>query len=332
MMISLSIWKMTKRLQNRVADSRLTLPLLVAFSLAVWVVSGLLIPALPFSASQLLNAAWVQFACFMLCAYLMAELNNSCTLIRIYSPMVAGTYLAIMCAGCFLFPPMPGAIAQLCAAAFYIAFFRCYQDKESAAWNFYAFLCLGLASTVYIQVLVYVPFLWLLMYFRLTSLSRTTFCASLFGLLLPYWFALPIALYHGDFEFLTRHFTAIATVVVPPPYSPLTLNQLLFFAFLVAIGITGTIHYWRSLAADSIRTRQFFRCFIAIWLLSALFTILQPQHYDLFVRIMVINIAPLIAHFLSLTHTRATNIAFIALSAVTLLLTIFSLWKSSYNF
>lgn len=323
---------MIKRTQNHVAESRFTLTVVVVYAITVWIASGLLVPTVPITSAELLRGAWVQFACFLISAYLMVELNNSNALIRIYSRTVSCSFIVLLCAGCFMFSSLGGAIVQLCMVAACIAAFHCYQNKLSMGWTYYAFLCIGLASTIFIQILFYVPFFWAMMYFRLTSLSWRTFFASIFGLLTPYWFALPVMAYQGSIDLLWSHFTALADFQIPFVYHQISLNELLLFVFVVALGITGTIHYWRQKSADSIRIRMLFGCFIQMWMLTTVFIVLQPQHYDVLIRILIINVSPLIGHFLALTYTRITNIAFYVICCVALLLTLFSLWMPSLTF
>jgi hypothetical protein len=50
------------------------------------------------------------------------------------------------------------------------------------------------------------------------------------------------------------------------------------------------------------------------------------------IRIMFICTAPLIGHFLALTHTKITNIAFCILVVITLAVTGLNLWMSSFLF
>lgn len=323
---------MIKRTQNRVAESRFTLPVVVAYSIAVWLASGLLIPAIPITSAELLRGAWVQFACFLISAYLMVELNNSNALIRIYSRTVSCSFIVLVCAGCFLFSSLGGAIVQLCMVAACIAAFHCYQNKLSMGWTYYAFLCVGLASAVFVQILFFVPLLWALMFFRLTSLSWRTYFASIVGLLTPYWFAVPVLFYQGSIDLLWQHFTALTEFQIPFDFRQVTVNELLLFIFVVALGITGTIHYWRQKSADGIRIRLLFGCFIQMWILTTVFIVLQPQHYDMLIRILIINVSPLIGHFLSLTYTRITNIAFYVICSVALLMTLFNLWMPSLTF
>jgi hypothetical protein len=59
---------------------------------------------------------------------------------------------------------------------------------------------------------------------------------------------------------------------------------------------------------------------------------LQPQTEDIMLRVIILTTCPLIGHFISLTYTRITNIAFCIILAVSLILTILSVWTSSLIF
>ena len=312
---------MTKRAQNRVAESRFTLPTVLAYAVAVWLAGGLQ------------QGLWVQFACFLASVLLMVELNNSHALLRVYSRTISCSLAVLLCAGNFLFGSIDGAIVQLCVIVAYLTVFRTYQDKAAVGWSYYTFLSVGLASCFFVQILFFVPLLWVVMFFQLSSLSWRTFFASLFGLLTPYWAALPLLIYRGDLTPLAMHFTALVDFQQSfADTPPLTVNELALFVFVVLLGITGTVHYQRKKSADSIRIRLFYDCFILLWLSAAVFLVLQPQHYDVLIRLIIVNVSPLIAHFLALTNTRLTNIAFYAICAAALLLTLFNLWTPSLLF
>lgn len=323
---------MIKRTQNKVAESRYALPVMVIYAIAVWMASGYLLPIVPFTLSSLLSGAWVQLVCFLLSAYLMVELNNSNALIRIYSRMVSCSFIALSCAACFLFDSMAGAIVQLCSIATCLCLFRAYQDKTAVGWTFYAFLCIGLASVVTPYVLYYVPLVWFVMYFLLTALSWRTFAASLLGLITPYWFILPFAIYQGGLTDLGQRFMSLLDFEFPYNYSLLTINELSLYVLVAAFALTGFIHYWRSSYNDSIRVRQLYGCFSLMTFVTLALLALQPQHYDMLMHLLIVNVSPLIAHFLSLTHTRITNIAFYVITAAVVILTIFNLWMPSLKF
>jgi hypothetical protein len=109
-------------------------------------------------------------------------------------------------------------------------------------------------------------------------------------------------------------------------FSLLTVNQLVTLAAVVLFAIIGIIHYIRQHHDDKIRIRLLYSFFIWTDLLTMLFLVLQPQHYDFLIRILVINTAPLLAHFVALTHTKLTNIAFFVIVTIILFVTGFNLW------
>lgn len=313
--------KRGKRTQNLVAESRLTLPVVIVWAVAVWIAYGLL-------SKQL----WMQFACFGVSSFLMMVLNNVNVLIRIYSRMVSCSFLVLSCAACFLFDSMGDGIVQLCIIASYLTLFRTYQDNRSVGWTFYAFLCIGLASLVFVQIVYFLPFLWLLMSIRLNALSWRTWGASLLGLLTPYWFVSCLLVYQGDFDVLINHILGLAQFAPLGDYSSVTLSQLLAFILIVALALTGAVHYWRQSYNDKIRVRQLYGFFLFMNVLSVLFLVLQPQHYGVLLRLLIVNTAPLIAHFISLTRTRVTNIAFYVIVVACFALTAYHLWTSSLSF
>jgi hypothetical protein len=323
---------MQKRIQNKVAESRYALPVTTAYAIAIWLAGGELLPSVPFTSDGLFRGAWVQFVCFLVSAYLMIELNNSNALIRIYSRMVSCSFLVICCAACFLFSSMDGAIAQLCFIAAYFMFFRSYQDKTAVGWIFYTFLFIGLGSIAKVHLLYFVPILWISMFIHLTALSWRTFAASLIGLLTPYWFALPFVLYNNAVEQAINHFSALLEFQLPFNLKILSANQLIFMVFVIALAITGIIHYERKRINDNIRIRLLYSFFITMDLATIAFLLLQPQHYDLLIRLLIVNTAPLIAHFISLTYTRITDIAFLVICSVALIITLLNLWMPSLTF
>jgi len=58
-----------------------------------------------------------------------------------------------------------------------------------------------------------------------------------------------------------------------------------------------------------------------------LFIALQPQHFDILIGLVFVCASPLIAHLLTLTSTRFTNIAFFVILATCLIITTINLWK-----
>ena len=95
--------------------------------LVVWIVAGLATTsggwnmesaqANPLSIHA--NPLLVTLPCVALATYMMAELNNANTLIRIYSRMVSCAFLVMMTMASFQYTSIGSAVVALCMAMFY---------------------------------------------------------------------------------------------------------------------------------------------------------------------------------------------------------------------
>lgn len=165
-----------KRLQNKIAASRFSLPVTATLAALVWVAVGFI-----------MDNIWAQFAFTIISTLLMVELNNRNSLMRTYSRMVSCSFLMLITMASLPNPSMKASIVTMCFIAFTLIIWNSYQDRKAAGWAFYAYFCIGLASLVFIQVIYYLPILWLCMIFFSNSFSARTFLASLIGVIAPYW-------------------------------------------------------------------------------------------------------------------------------------------------
>lgn len=286
-----------------------------AYTTVIWLICGLL-----------RDNMWIQFVSLCLTSFLMSQLNNINMLIRIYSRMVSSTFLALACSACFLFPSVSTSIIEVSFVCFMLFLFMSYQDKQAAGFTYYAYLMLGISSTVFVQILYFVPLLWLLTGTLLQSLSWRTLGASLLGLLTPYWLGACIMMWYGQLPMLADHFAQLAIVTLPSVQATLNINETIILLFAGALSITGIIHYFRKHHDDKIRVRLIYAFFIWLELATFLFLLLQPQYYDQLIAIIMVLTAPLIAHFLALTSTKFTNIAFFVIITITLIITSYNIW------
>jgi len=304
-----------KQLQNRIAESGLVLPVMVAFSLSVWLLAGLLT-----------HNWWPQLLCFALSAYLMVEMSNAFALLRVRSRMVPGVLIALLCTMSFLFNSLSGGLIQLFFVIALLLLLSTYQNTSALGYIFYAFVFLGLSSVLSAHVLVLIPLLWLLMVTQLQSLSWRGLMASLIGLVTPWWFFSLWFLYLRDFTPLFDHFASLATFApLPHVYASVTTGQWLAWALTTILTVIGVVHFWRQSMDEKIRTRLLYGLFTWMTAACLLLTALQPQHFDPFMRMAAVCASPLIAHFLTITSTRITNVAFFAIAAVTLAVIIVNL-------
>ncbi len=307
-----------KRFQEKIAVSRFSLPVTATLAALVWVAVGLTV-----------GNIWVEFAFTIISTLLMVELNNRNALMRTYSRMVSCSFLALITMATLPGPSLKASIVTMCFIAFYLIIWNGYQDKLSTGWTFYAFFCIGLASVVFIQAAYYLPVLWTLMIFFTNSFSVRTFFASLIGVITPYWFSAGYYFYTDNTEGLVAHFLEVANYQELFDYSQVTDHQVVTFTFFIVLGLIGTIHFLRTSYADKIRTRMIYESLIMMNFITLLFLFLQPQHDSELGGILTVSTAPLIAHFITFTKGKVSNISFIVLLAVMVLVLLFNLFVPS---
>ena len=304
-----------KRLQNKIADSRFSLPTTATLIALIWVAVGFMV-----------GNIWVEFAFTAVSTLLMVELNNRNALMRTYSRMVSCSFLVLTTMLSLPTPSLKSHIVTLCFIAFYLIIWNGYQDRHSSGWTFYAFSCIGLASLVFIQIGYYVPLLWLTMMTFTNSFSIRTFIASILGLLVPYWFTVGYYFYTDNIPALIDHFTGFIDYHELFDYSTVTNHQVVNLTFIILMGIIGTIHFIRTSYADKIRTRMIYESLILLNFTSVVFLILQPQHAEEIGGIIIVNTAPIIAHFITFTKGKLTNITFITMLALTAIILMYNIF------
>lgn len=304
-----------KRFQNRVAESRFALPIVAVYGLLVCMAYGLLTQQL-----------WQQFVLLATSAFLMMELNNANALIRIYSRMVSCSFLVLALLSCQSFVDVKCGVVQLCFIAFYLFFFHTYQDKRAVGRIFYAFMMLGIASTVFLQILYFLPVAWILMCTNMLSGNARTLMASVMGVLVPYMFWGAYGVYTGDLEMVYSHIMEFGIFAKPFDYSQLSVHEIATAAFVCLLSFTGMIHFRRNNYRDRIRIRMLFEIFTIFALSTIVFIVLQPVHFSYLLSMLVVSTAPMIGHYIALTKTWITNVSFYLMIVVVLLITVSNIW------
>ena len=118
----------------------------------------------------------------------------------------------------------------------------------------------------------------------------------------------------------------------PFNFKLLSFSQVLILSLVLVCAIIGIVHFMNQKRNDNIRTRLFYQVFITIDLVTIGFLLLQPQHYDALLSVMIVATAPLIAHFFALTRTKITNWMFLILSYSAIIITLFNLWNLLHKY
>lgn len=303
-----------KRLQNRIAQSRWALPVTAVYALAACMAGGLVSDGL-----------WLQFALLLVSTALMAELNNTYSLIRIFSRMVSCSFLVLTTMALFVFRDVGACVVQLSVIAFLFLLLRAYQNPLATGRVFYAFCALGVGSVVFSQLLLFVPLLWILMAVYVQCFSGRTLMASVLGLIVPYWFVAAWLLYSGGLGYLGVHFLSVFQFGTAFDFTIISFRQLLTFVFVVVLAAIGAVHFLMFSYQDRIRIRMYYELFMVADAFCLAFALVQPRHFNVLLGMAIVFTAPLIGHYLSLSHSRASNVTFFVLAAVAVAMTVFNL-------
>ena len=93
----------------------------------------------------------------------------------------------------------------------------------------------------------------------------------------------------------------------------------------VILGGVSIIYFLHTSYADKIRTRLLNETFTFVFLA------LQPGFYEELMAIMVVFVSPLAGRLFALSHTKLSNIFYIASIAIYAIYTILALWMSSMS-
>lgn len=298
-----------KYLQNKIAESRFSLPVTIVAAVALWMLTGLRE-----------EMHWLLLVFLLAGTYLMAELNNQNALMRTYSRMVSCSFVVFDLIMAPVFHDYVVGVVQLCAILCWLFLFKAYQNKRAQGYVFFAFCMLSMASLLEVGVLWFVPVLWILLGTCIMAMSMRNFLASLLGLFVPYWFVMGYDVYSGAMPRMVSHLTqliAFSPVADLSAMSELTLITLVFFVVLTLI---GTVHFLRFSYNDKIRTRMLFEIFITMSLIIVVLLIVQPHSYSILTALLIVNMSPLVAHTITFTRSRLSNIMFALFSVCGLVL------------
>ncbi len=309
---------MTKYLQNRIVQSRRALTVVAIYILLVCGAAGFVV-----------EQKWVELALLAVSTAMMVELNNCNALIRIYSRMVSCSFLVMTGMAVFILQSWECLLLSACTVAFFLSFFKAYQNPTATGHIFYAFCAIGLASTVWVHVLFLMPVLWILLATNILAFNAKTLFASILGVIAPYWFLGVYMILTGHLSYFQEHFFPLLLISNPLETFPHDASRLLAAAFVLAMALLGSIHFFIHSYLDKIRTRMVYETFVTLDAVLFFFMVVQPQHFDALLAMAITTTAPLAGHFLALSHSKISNITFFVITMLALILTVFNLWTFS---
>lgn len=304
-----------KRLQNRVAESRMALPLTAVYATAVCLTAG-----------ACCGFHHVAFALVVVSAFLMMELNNLNALIRIYSRMVSCAYLVLTVMSVSLVRDLHSGVIAIAFVLFFMFLFSAYQDNNAAGRIYYAFLMLGIVGMFYAPFLFLVPMVWVLMFTHLVSGSLRTVSASLLGVLTPWWVLTAFCMYKGDFSLLLDAVGGFSDFVSVMEWHAVPLMQCVSVGVVMLLALVGGVHFRIYNYLDKIRVRMLYGVLSYVCLFLAVLTAISPLSLRYLLPSLIVSASPLVGHYIALSSSRLSNVTFCVTALACLIITACNLW------
>lgn len=242
----------------------------------------------------------------LLCAattFLLTELSNRHSLLRIRSRMVSITYLMLMLISPALHPGATHLVPALCLVLCYFMLYSSYQKIRPAGYIYHAFFFAGIGSLFYAPMLFLSLGFYVSIIFQLRNMTWSSFVAGLLGFLTPYWILAAYAVWNGHLDrFITD---TVGWYSLPiADYSQLTDPQRISLGVMIFLALLAFIHYFRTAFNDKIRTRMHYYIVstqeLIIWALFLLFPTLFKEQFTL----LILNSSLLLAHYYALAKGR----------------------------
>ena len=305
------------RLQIQVATGRFTFPVVIFVCLLLWVIGF-----------QKWNEL-VSLTIVVSIGYTIIETNTTFNLIRTRSSLPVCIYGWIATSLFFLHPFEWTNVVPLFYILAVYQLFLSYESASPVYSIFHAFFFISLGSLILPQFMIF-TLLWWLSMIPFRAMSIKSFCASLIGLITPYWFLFTYAFYMDEMH----HFLSPLQEMIhfyPINYSLLTPTEIISVIVITLMLLISGFHYWQIAFMDKTRTRiyLFFLVYSGWW--TTLLLALQPVHLHTWMPIQLICTAFLNGHLFSLTRNKFSGILFFVTFIAYISLMLFNLWMQSFN-
>jgi len=255
---------------------------------------------------------------------------------RQYSRMVSCSYIAIMmmCPWIFMNPFMMGS--QLCLIATISLLFTTYQNRNHTGPKLWAYAFFGVSVILWPPLIVLLPVFWIGEAFFLMAFGGKAFGASIFGLLMPLWILTPFVIFMDAYDAVLSQVEMILPgeklagvfhdfSLLKITALPLPLYEVCVVTLVLLLLLTGVVHYFRHSYIDKIQTRMYYQFFTLLAGALVVFffcVLLLPCQTlpgaDVLFSFIVVCTSPLIAHYITFTSTRITNISVVVLMIITM--------------
>lgn len=306
-----------RTLRNTIVTGKLTLPISIVLAALMWT----------FTERNAL-ANWAGYLMMVLITLVLQVMSNTSSIIRVRSWFLSSCFIIL----CGLFTFQHTFDLSMLSELFYLIalffLFSSYQQIHAEKKIFQAFFFLGLSSILMPQLLFMSFFFFVAMLVQLRVFTLRTVLAALIGIFVAIEIIVAFYFLSNHQENIVCYFNNI-TSFNPQHIKTWNLAHKASIGFVMFLVLLSVLHYSRTHFNDKIRTRMFFYIIITQEFILLGLLALCPDNYKLLSGLILLESAPLLAHYFVLTRGWIVDIFFFLTFILLLLLTAFNLWNPS---
>lgn len=285
-----------------VAASGYTLPLAIVIAVATWTLHG------GFTIDRILGL--IICVLTMLILLFVDRVNN---FIRTRTMLSGAIYIFLYACMPFLHTIRNDDYASLAMVSSYFFLFRCYHKQDCIVDIFHLFICLGIAILLFPPTLLFIPLYILYTGILVHKISWRTIFAAIIGLTTPFWIILPVIGYMESLADVWQNFfhtTKIFNIYIQH-ISQNELSILFSVLAICLITIVAGIHSVATQFNEKVRTRVLFNILMMQQVAIIVYIILMPTLIHSLVALLVMNSAPILAHYFAIAHGKTVITLFV---------------------
>lgn len=204
--------------------------------------------------------------------------------------------------------------------------FSCYQREGIERRLFAAFVSLGTCFIILPQF-IYVAPLFLLYPLMTSTIGFKGGFASLLGLFTPFWLYFGFMLAFSQFDMAQQTFFSRWNHIIPFTFLELSAYNMTLLVIELSVMISATVLFMSNMTPAKPLMRKMFFFFILMNFYLWVVSIVKYQDSELLLVWRLPGLAVMMAYIFSLRITKLSNIYFVLLNVMTVVLALLGLWN-----
>lgn len=273
-----------------------------------------------------IDSEWLRrlfsFSLYMVVALIL----NSFVIIEGRTPWLGGIMMWLTGLLFFLHDDLTLSLSLFMLVISVSLLFSCYQHEGVERHLFMAFMSLGTCFLILPQFIYMTP-LFLLYPLMASTISFKGLMASLLGVFTPFWLYFGFMLAFSQFDAAQQAFLLRWNFVCPMTFIELSVYNMTLLLIEFSVMITAVVMFMRYSSPAKPLMRKMLLFFILMNLYLWGISMIKYQDFDLLTVWRLPGLAVMITYVFSFRITKPSNICFVLLNVMLVVLALLGLWN-----